>query len=706
TATAGDPALRIIRAASDARAAHDPENLGVYTCSGYTKTFATVEAPADTTLNPNQNKIPATRLDSLLNEQYLFLSESVSDIRWKKPLRQETIIASRVSGFQQPSLTLLATQLQSVSFYQDEFTMLDRQFLSPLAPNALSQYQYLLLDSIFENEDTLFIIHFEPKKGSSFNGLKGKLHISSRGYAIRDVTAAPVDPEAGMMVTITQRYVQADSTHWIPTQFSTEWYNNRIAISKGKLEFKNNPAKFDSSARRMRLVCRSYFSNYTFDTILRRNDFSDTELNIEHAFGAHDSAFWVEKRVTQLTQKEITTYRRMDSIGEKFNLDRKLKAIASAVRGRQKIGPIDIDMNRLISYNYFEGIRAGFGIHTNDDISDRFEIGGYIAYGFRDRQVKYGTDGSLFLYKRIGLTGYASWIHDVAEVGQTQNRLQGRITGTESYRLLFRRLFDDVERADAGIKFRAGRHTQLDFFAAQEYRRTNSDYRYVLFQEDAAVHLTAYEFTEAGFSIRYAFRERYGMVLGQRSLIAPSRWPVLLGEFSHGIKGLDFDRAQFRLEWKIRHFPFGEPELVIMAGRTWGEMPAGLLYSGRGTAREWMVSVRNTFETMGVNEFLSSRYLSVFYAHRIILHIGKKYRPEVVLRTSAGVGELDHPENHAGIEYKTMDEGYYESGVELNNVLRFGFNGFGIGALWRYGAYAFENPNDNLTLKISLTFVF
>jgi hypothetical protein len=275
----------------------------------------------------------------------------------------ETLLASRISGLEQPSITLLAMQLQSFSFYNDQFTLFDKQYLSPLAPEALSRYTYTLTDSLFEGGDTLYIIRFEPEKGSSFPGLKGELHISSNGYAIRDVTASPAENDGAVSVSITQRYVQVDSTHWFPVQLNTEWYNNFFTVIGDRVEV-GGPHPGDTAVRRTKLVCRTYLSDINLDTTFRRRDFSDTELEIVPGISNRDSAFWKRYRVTPLSEKELLTYHRIDSLGLELKLDRKIRAMATAFRGKREVGPVDIDVARLASYNYYEALRLGLGLHT------------------------------------------------------------------------------------------------------------------------------------------------------------------------------------------------------------------------------------------------------------------------------------------------------------------------------------------------------
>jgi hypothetical protein len=59
-------------------------------------------------------------------------------------------------------------------------------------------------------------------------------------------------------------------------------------------------------------------------------------------------------------------------------------------------------------------------------------------------------------------------------------------------------------------------------------------------------------------------------------------------------------------------------------------------------------------------------------------------------------GNLQKPEQHVGVDYKTLNEGYFESGIELNQI----FKGLGLTAFYRYG------PNqlpkfENIAVKLS-----
>jgi hypothetical protein len=74
-----------------------------------------------------------------------------------------------------------------------------------------------------------------------------------------------------------------------------------------------------------------------------------------------------------------------------------------------------------------------------------------------------------------------------------------------------------------------------------------------------------------------------------------------------------------------------------------------------------------------------------------------------------GWGRLSNPESHQKIAFKTKEKGFFESGLQIDQILKlnyFGmmYVGFGAGAYYRYGYHAFEKPKDNFAFKFSVTF--
>ena len=50
--------------------------------------------------------------------------------------------------------------------------------------------------------------------------------------------------------------------------------------------------------------------------------------------------------------------------------------------------------------------------------------------------------------------------------------------------------------------------------------------------------------------------------------------------------------------------------------------------------------------------------------------------------------------------FKTLDQGFYESGLEFNQI----FKGLGIGSFYRYGPNGLPGFYDNFAIKVSFVF--
>ncbi len=117
---------------------------------------------------------------------------------------------------------------------------------------------------------------------------------------------------------------------------------------------------------------------------------------------------------------------------------------------------------------------------------------------------------------------------------------------------------------------------------------------------------------------------------------------------------------------------------------------------------------------MGLYEFVSDQFAYLFLTHnfgRLTGTKGQYFRPELALVQNMGIGSLSHPEDHQGIAIKTMEKGYLESGLMINNIFRFKYlklfyYGFGAGAFYRYGNYALPRTTDNFAFKIIATATF
>ena len=124
-----------------------------------------------------------------------------------------------------------ANSFQSFSFYENQFDLLGKQYINPIARGGIRRYFFILEDTTIVNNDTTFTISYRPQAGKTFSGLKGYLFINSNGYAVEKVIAEPYDDSSGMQMRIVQEYKFIDEKKWFPI--------NKKQLEKASLWFLN-----------------------------------------------------------------------------------------------------------------------------------------------------------------------------------------------------------------------------------------------------------------------------------------------------------------------------------------------------------------------------------------------------------------------------------------------------------------------------------
>ncbi|HTB05740.1 MAG TPA: DUF5686 family protein [Bacteroidia bacterium] len=729
-----NPALRIIRQAIDNRDRNNPEKVRSFTYVSYNKMYCTSDLKAhsdsinslDSTIlkkpkadTAKQKTLDKRPISEILKNQYLFLLESVSERRYLYPdHNHEQIIASRTSGLKDSPFALLATQMQSFSFYTDHISILGHDYMNPISPGGLKRYNYIIQDTLYNGKDTVFVISFHPRKDKNFSGMKGVLYINNNGYAIQNVLAQPLNEHGTVTIHIQQKYEFIKNTQWFPIQLNTDWvYNNTVVNDSvavigpggGDTSHRRNP---DDDYNKLKIVTRSYIRDIVLDTTLRKRDFGRVEVEFAKNASSQSDTLWNKYRIDTLSRKEKNTYHVIDSLGHAEHFDQKLKWFETLSSGKLKWGVTDIDLNKILNYNGYEKFRLGFGLHTNDEISKFVSVGGYGAYGTNDQAFKYGGDiGFLFNpYSHLKLD--FAYKNDVIESGGINFYNDDHFLSTEAYHDYFVNNMDKIEEKQASLSFDALQYFQFNLFGDQQTRTVTNGYEFGVNNNNVSFLSNQYQFTEVGLGIRFAYKEKFlKSPLGMISL--GTKYPIVWANITKGLNGpldgqYDYTKYDLKISKGFQIHQVGYSAIEVLGGCVNGNVPSTLLYNGRASFEQFTLAVDNSFETMRLNEFMSSRYVDIFYSHDFMSYLFhlKHFRPHVKIVSHAGWGSLDYPSTHYFYTFKTMDKGYYESGIELNNLIRSSFFRLGFGTYYRYGPYAFSNTSDNFAFKLTLVTVF
>ncbi|MCX2741944.1 DUF5686 and carboxypeptidase-like regulatory domain-containing protein [Pontibacter anaerobius] len=696
--TGENPAHRIIQLATQNRERHRLQNLQGYTYRTYNKFILTATdvgaQELRDTLQLSKRDSAYLKMRKLLGQQHLFLLESVTDYAFLQPnLTKETILATRVSGLQQPSFGVVAAEARDFSVYDDLPVFFGKRYLSPISPGSTRKYDFVLQETVVQGQDSIFIISFKPGQGKNFEGLEGLLYINSSGWAVQNVLAGSAGDDDKRNIRLQQQYERTGpQQQWFPTELDVE-----LSIPQLNLNGHEPYAHM-----------RTYITNINLKPNLRRSDFGVVALKQQPNANRQPDSFFQPYRPDSLTQLEQRTYERLDSVGRAQKLDRTIRTLEYLMSKQIPIGPVSLDLKRLFRVSAFEGVRLGMGAHTNDRFSERFKVGGYWGYGFKDEEAKYGADASVLLYQPLELQLKAVYFEDVLETGGRRQAFE------ESHGLLGslrRALLTDMDyttHQSIALQGRVLRYLQANAQLRQEERRPT------LLQPEGQP-LPTFNLAEAVLSLRYAPGEQYMQQFNRLVPMTDEDRPVLWLQYTRGLDGFldgdySYNKYDLRLKALLRHRTFGESSFILAGGLVDGNAPLVTRYNGYGSNNpDYKLYTGEGFETMYPYEFFSDRYAALFFSQ----NFGKRllntrfFAPDLVAVTNIGIGSMAEPlPELPEVTFRSMRKGFFESGVMLHNIISSPFSGVGVGAFYRYGPYALDKKDDNLRIKLTATILF
>jgi hypothetical protein len=693
-----NPALAIVQKAISNKPANDPDNLRTYQYNAYSKFVFTLEGLE------SQDSINS-RIDSLLEGGHLFISESFSEIRYKKPGKKNEIVkASKMSGIKSPIIGLVSSTFQPFSLYTDHINILEIPYLNPMSKDGMKKYDYFLEDSIQTDLGTSYIISFQPQKGKTYLVGRGIMTVSSQKYALENIVFRSIENGSNLQFELQQKN-NWNGQNWFPEQINSQYILKET----------------DIEGRNLKLINQNFISNVAIDS-----DADFKEINpVALVFDIQNELYPLDVyRQDTLSQKEMITYERFDSLDDKkLNFLNFLSRLITKVSiGRIPLGPVDLLTNRFLRINQHEGPALGLGLSTNGSLSDYLRLEGYFRYGFRDMAWKYGAGVETIISKVNDSKLSLYYSQDVSEIGHIPFISTPTFSrASDIYRDLLAERMDQVERIQLEFSQIPRRNWRVGITGSLENRKALWTQE---LDQPIAIENAFLEFrsAEVGMNLRYIFRENASKIENS-FLPGLASYPVFQMQLVRAIPEIlasnaDYWRASFKMQqqWKKG---LSLNRLQISGMYAWGDvLPVGMMNTGFGIrpqSRNLSVVFPGYLQTMRIYEFLSDRVMYVSYSHMTGPLFNKRrdfvtFAPQVNLTQSLAIGSLNDSFIATAFDYQTLEQGYYETGLELRNLLKYksgiGFQGIGIGAFYRWGPYANATPKDNLVINFSLSTAF
>ena len=494
-----NPAHRIINKAIKNRDFNNPELSTPFFYESYNKMVFTT--PMDTNSRSKLDSITIRsvqqeNIDSFPDSKVGFIMESVSERNHYPPKKTyEVVTESRISGLKTPFFSLLATQLQSFSLYQDYIMVYAINYLSPISKGSTSKYLFVLEDTLFHENDTSYIISFRPRKNKNFKALEGVLSINTNGFAVENFIAKQHD-STGFPVKIQQRYELIENKQWFPTQlhidivFASAGLDDFSIMGKGK----------------------TYLRDINLQPKIEEKEIGNLALKMDDEIVPKEEAEWKELREIPLTKKELLTYQFIDSIGEEENLDRMVYLTKGLVNGYIPVGKFNLLLDKFLKFNQYESVRLGAGVETGESLFGPIRVAAYGGYGFKDKAFKYGSHIRWAPKNNRQFETKFSYANDLIAVGRANfAKANGMLISGGEFQNFINDQYDTQEKWEGSISFRALRDFHFTFFGNQQNRDINSTYQFISANGEPTSSFFA---TEVGVNFRFSFNEKFGEMLG------------------------------------------------------------------------------------------------------------------------------------------------------------------------------------------------
>jgi hypothetical protein len=710
----------IVKKVIENRKLNDPEKgLSSFQYKNYeylqvTANPDSIASKIDTVYKKRFLRNPLMKLDStnykfkkFSEKQHLYQTEKVNLIQHNLFQYKETILATRMAGFKQPVYEYLGLKLISYSVYENPFEILEIPVQNPISKFGRKLYNYKLIDTVTIDGRKAYRIYFEPKKYNA-NRLRGLLYVDAVNHAICKAYFR-IYGVVNIHATYTFDY-RKDIDIWFPK-------NRKFKVSKGNnhedIKLLGGTIKFSSDldvTESKNATDQTYviIESTPFDIEINKSTVISkpkVKIDVPKSSLTQEEEYWNVFKNDSLDKRKLRTYTSIDSLSLSEKIEHKLFLGRKIINGYFPVSIFDIDLRSIIKYNNFEGFRLGLGAVTNPKLSEKYKVAFYGAYGLKDAAFKFGITPSYLLETKSETWISTSYIDDISEIAQTNFVTDSRRFKIYDPRPINISTFYNNKMSAVFVESKFLPKTSSYFGISHNQIQPLFDYTFV---NDGKLYRN-YTITAVQLAFQWNPFSHY-MQTPMGKIEYEKKHPKFSLQLTQALPNIldndfTFTKIDFKTYYELPYLSGQKSSFLLQTGFAFGDVPITHLYSTvpnnlnrDAILQRITIAGKNSFETMFFNEFFSDKYVSLQLKHTFNkVRLGYKINPEFTIVTRMAVGSNNKNNQHLGIGYKTLEDGFFESGVECNKI----FKGFGLVAFYRYGANQLANFDDNLAIKIS-----
>lgn len=587
---------------------------------------------------------------SVTGKTYLpiFINEAISKVYGDNELNKEKedLKGNKNSGFSnnQVIIDFIDDLYSDFNVYDNYLKFFDKSFVSPLSRTGIQTYNYVLSDSAFIDNKWCYNIIYYPRRKNELT-FKGDFWVNDSTYAIKDINLQA--SKSANINWVKEIYIEQEF----------EVLNDSVFLIKRDYMLSDFALNKKEKSRGVYGKRTTLYENYVFDQPKGVEFYDEKVYYYDEDIYNRDDDFWEQNRLESLNKDEKGVYKMLDTLKtvKKFKRLYNIGSILSS--GYVEFSSINFDYGPIFStfgYNGIEGLRLRTGGRTYFGPNDLWRLEGFLAYGFKDDKFKYGISGKWLLNKKSRLIIFGGHRRDIEQIGASltsSTDVLGRslasnavITAGTNDKLT------NINLTSVGFEMEPLRNFGFRFNASYRTLKTASPTFSLDFNDPSSPTGVSSETKqyESRLSVAY-YPKRQMTGFGVERKEKNDNFARIFTQISKGVDGLtdsDFDYTKLQFSyiqpWQVGGF--GRLTTSIEAGKTFGEVPLGLLSVVPGNQTYY--SIYNTFPQLDFYEFVTDTYTSMHVEHnfngRLFSRIPllKKYNLRFVLGLRGVWGEL------------------------------------------------------------------
>lgn len=604
-----NPAVELIRKVLENREANSILNYCPLNYTSHNKSLIAIDPVNDTVLSRMKLK-PVLNLMTNLEPTY-FDSENYLPVYFFEELSQ--IYCKKGRSFEEQRLALQDIQLTAIldesnarrikssiftkiDLYQKYVDVLGNQFMSPVNVLAPQFYKFFIEDTLFVEERECIKLSFLPRNLYDM-GFMGDLYIANDETFEIIRANLSITEKANVNFVDKIEFIQKFKTDTIEVDGVMKQFTY---VVEDAVYAKINFYTLKASGYSINTYSKPKFAEYVLKEEKELKNFKLTDSN----------------RISPLTQAEKKTYQLPDSLN-KITWFRVTKYLSEIFYGGYLLaGPLDIGpLDNLYSFNKIEGNRIRFSGKTNYKLSRRFYADFMVAYGTKDKKMKYDL-GLKYSFNSLTKNPY-SYPANFIGLDYTYNTfIPGRTIENSNYDRLSLSLTDIV---DYRLAFNKSIFLQWYY----ETKKGISINPYLRFQEVKAygdwkfsdrdtVEVSSFRKDRIGINIRLLFNGQWVQNQNKRISLGGNYTSMNIN-YEYGFDNTHLIKANaYR---KLNLMPFGYMMFWAEGGYMVGKIMPPYLFTS--STYNSIIYHNNAFNLMRVMEFFTDKYIQLITVYNL-----------------------------------------------------------------------------------------